>query len=90
MEVVADPTQDFDDLAEGQLTMDVGGKAPTISKLTVAKKDLEVEGQFEKGTVILLEAIVDEVAFRDEVDAQSDHVTGCARRHSVRVVGVQS
>ena len=74
----------------GQLSFDVGGKRVTSSELKLVGGKLEVEGQFEKGELVVLrlEAIVGEVAFVDSTDSKTGQVVGCARRHKARIVNV--
>lgn len=74
----------------GQLSFTVGGKRPTTSGLRLVGGKLDVEGSFTKGETVALriEAVVGEVAFIDQVDAKTDQVVGCERRHKARIRAV--
>jgi len=74
-----------------QLSFSVGGRSPTVSKLTVQGGAIEIEGQFEKGQrlAIMVEVEVREVAFRDQVDPKTGTTIGCSRKHKAVVVGVE-
>lgn len=74
-----------------QLSFSIGGKKPTSSKLTLTGGQIEVEGQFKKGEIVVfqVEAVVEEVAFRDQVDSKTRQVVGCTRKQKARIVGSQ-
>lgn len=73
-----------------QLSFNVGGKAPTSATLRLTGGKLEVEGQFDKGQVIAVrvEAVVDDIGFKDKTDPKTSQVVGCERRQKARIVGV--
>jgi hypothetical protein len=77
-------------VGSGQLSFSVGGKRPTTSGLRLVGGKLDVEGSFTKGETVVLrvEAVVGEVAFIDQVDAKTDQVVGCERRHKARIRAV--
>lgn len=96
LEPVPDPqdeTQDEQALvlagSDGQLSLNVGGKRPTTSSLTLTGGKFDVEGQYKKGEIVVvqIEAVVGEVAFIDLTDSKTNQVVGCARRHKARIVG---
>jgi hypothetical protein len=74
----------------GQLSMAVGGKRVTTASLRLGGGKVDVEGQFEKGEILVLrvEAVVGEVAFVDQTDPKTRQVTGCDRRHKARIVAL--
>jgi hypothetical protein len=85
------PTGDLVVEAGGQLTLSVGGgKQPTSSTLRLVGGRIEVDGQYGKGEAVVLriEAVVNEVAFKDEHDAKTGQVVGCARNHRARITGI--
>ena len=91
LEPVPDPEAP-DDLVidgSGQLSLAVGGKRPTTSSLTLVGGKIDVEGQFEKGEIVVLqvECVVGEIAFKDLTDSKTNQIVGCARRHKARIVG---
>jgi hypothetical protein len=74
----------------GQLSMAVGGKRVTTASLRLGGGKVDVEGQFDKGEILVLrvEAVVGEVAFVDQTDPKTRQVTGCDRRHKARIVAL--
>lgn len=74
--------------SSSQLSFEVGGKKPTSSKLTLTGGQIEVEGTFKKGEIVVftVEAVVEEVGFRDQTDPKTRQVVGCARKHKARIV----
>jgi hypothetical protein len=70
--------------AGGQLTLNVGGgKQPTTSTLRLVGGKIEVDGQYAKGETIVvrIEAVVNEIGFKDQEDSKTGQVVGCERRH---------
>lgn len=87
----ADPNRELLIVTGDQLTLNVGGgKQPTSATLRLVGGKIEVDGQYKKGAALVLriEAVVNEVAFKDEHDSQTGQVVGCARNHRARVTGV--
>jgi hypothetical protein len=77
--------------AGGQLTLNVGGgKQPTTSTLRLVGGKIEVDGQYAKGEriVVRIEAVVNEIGFKDQEDSKTGQVVGCERRHRARITGV--
>lgn len=74
----------------GQLSFDVGGKEPTSSHLTLTGGQIEVAGSYDKGDEIVLTVrlVVQEVAFRDEIDRKTGQVVGAKRKHKARITRV--
>jgi hypothetical protein len=73
----------------GQLSLKVGGKAPTSSQFKLVGGAIGVDGQFAKGDVVVLrvEVRVGAVAFEDKIDSSTGQPIGCTRTHKARVVG---
>lgn len=73
----------------GQLSLKVGGKAPTTSKFSVVGGAIAVDGQFAKGDTVVLrvEVRVGAVAFEDKIDSKTGQPVGCTRTHKARIVG---
>jgi hypothetical protein len=87
----AEPTSELVISAGGQLTLNVGGgKQPTTSTLRLVGGKIEVDGQFAKGETIVvrIEAVVNEIGFKDQEDSKTGQVVGCERRHRARITGV--
>lgn len=92
LEPVPDPEGAEDLIVEGsdgQLSLAVGGRKPTTSSLTLVGGKIDVEGQFKKGEIVVVqvECVVGEIAFKDLTDSKTNQVVGCARRHKARIVG---
>lgn len=68
----------------------IGGKKPTDAKLTLTGGQIEVQGGFAKGEILVLrvEAVVREIDFIDKVDGKTNQVTGCTRKHKARIVSL--
>jgi hypothetical protein len=104
--VAGDPEETFDDGpfpddGDGQLlipgtgsglSLKVTGKKPTTATLTLVGGKIDVSGSFDKGERIALyvEAVVNDVGFKDTEDSKTGQVTGCERRHKARITGVRS
>lgn len=91
-QILQNPAELVIDGSTGQLSLDVGGvKEPTTSTLRLVGGRIEVEGEFKKGDVLAvrLEAVVNEVSFKDTHDSTTGQVVACARNHRARVTGVQ-
>jgi hypothetical protein len=85
------PTGDLVLEGSGQLTLNVGGgKQPTSSTLRLTGGKVDVEGGFSKGetVVVRIEAVVNEVGFKDEHDSKTGQVVGCQRNHKARITGI--
>jgi hypothetical protein len=74
----------------GQLSMDVGGKRATVSRVKLTGGSIDVDGQVKKGErlVLRLECRAGKVEFEDKIDSNTGDVVGCARTATLRVEGV--
>jgi hypothetical protein len=90
-EGAGEPTEGLTIQSFQQLSLAVGGKKPTTAALTLTGGKVDVEGSIDKGRAIVLrvEAVVQQVAFRDEIDKATGQTVGCARNHKARIVGVK-
>ncbi len=74
----------------GQLSFAVGGKKPDTSKVQLVGRSIELpNGQLNKGDeyTVVMRIRVGSVHFDDKIDAATEQVTGCTRKHKARVVG---
>ena len=76
---------------DGQLTLAIGGKTPTDSKVVIRGGAIALEGQFKKGesVALILELRCAEVHVIDKIDTSTREVTGTTRKHVLKVEGVR-
>lgn len=73
----------------GQLSFSVGGKRPSTSTISIGSAAREVDGQYQKGDVIVLKVIarIDKIAFADKHDS-SGNAIDCGRAHSAKPLSI--
>lgn len=73
-----------------QLSLDVGGKAPTGSELKIKAHSLPIQGQFPKNKKIsfLVEVEVEAISFKTVRDSEG-YVLGHDRIHHAEVRGIE-
>lgn len=85
--VVGDPALEL----EGQLSFDVGGKAPTSCtiRLTGGKVNIDA-GDIRKGEDLVLRVVVrvNAIEFKDELDPKTRQVVACEKRAKGPIVDV--
>jgi hypothetical protein len=85
--IVGEPALELD----GQLSFDVGGKAPTSCtvRLTGGKVSIDA-GDIEKGKDLVLRVVVriNSIEFKDELDPKTRQVVACEKRAKGPIVDV--
>lgn len=74
-----------------QMSLNVGGRKPTVSSLTLQGGEVKMSGQFEKGTRVrfIVEGVIDEVATRDHRDRKTGMVTAVKRSHKLTIEKIE-
>jgi hypothetical protein len=75
---------------EVQLSLLAGGEEPDSSTFKLRGGSLPVEGEFEKGSIVILRVVasVDEVTFADKKD-NDGYVVSTERRHVAKIMSVR-
>lgn len=76
---------------DGQLTLAVGGKNPTQSKILVRGGQIPFEGQLKKGEYVdvVLHLRCAEVHLIDKIDSKTGDVVDVTRKHVLKVEGAR-
>ena len=77
--------------AQQRFTFDVGGEEPTTTSVRLLGGAIPLEGELTKGETVTLQitCVVGEIAFVDERDNKTGEITGCERRHKVKIRGAR-
>jgi len=76
---------------DGQLSLTIGGKKPTVSKVVIRGGAVAMEGQLQKGehVTLELEVVVAEVHVIDKRDSQTREVVETVRKHVLKTEGAR-
>ena len=76
---------------DGQLTLGIGGHAPTTSTVRMAGGQIPFTGQMKKGdfTTLRVECRCSEIHVIDTVDVKTREIVKTNRKHVLRVEGVE-
>lgn len=90
LEAVPDPAELLVE-GGGQLSLVVGGRRADESTITFRGGEVNVDGQFEKGTRVKfeIEGVVSEITFTDLMDHKTGNVTATKRKHVMKLDGIQ-
>jgi hypothetical protein len=78
--------------AGGQVSLLVGGETPDQSTVVLRGGEVNVNGEFEKGSRLKfeIEGVVSEITFTDLMDQKTGEVTGTKRKHVLKIRGIQA